>query len=69
MVSNPDFISDSVLIGLSGHYKIFYTDIREDNKHINYHSISEYQKSCSCCEDDAEREIKCWKYWQIGDEG
>ena len=38
MVSNLDFISDSVLIGLSGEQKIFYTDIREDNKHVKYYS-------------------------------
>ena len=42
-VSSLNFLSESVLIGLSGDYQIFYTDVRENNKQINYHWIFEYR--------------------------
>ena len=41
-VSSLNFLSEAVFIGLSGNNEIFYTDVRENEKQINYHSIYEY---------------------------
>ena len=41
-VSSLNFLSETVFIGLSGDNEIFHTDVRENDKQINYHSIHKY---------------------------